>query len=473
MSGPVDRGHRRPRRFGQVDPVPGPGRPPRPRSARHRCHVPVGGLGRSSNGTSTATTATRWPRWPAAWTSTVGDRVLVDGTDVTDAIRGPEVSAAVSAVAANPAVRSRHGRASASVGRPPTAARGRRRAATSGRWSCLTPTLKLFLTADAGGAGGPAGKRRAPMRSPDGDDLDSTRAASPLEVPDGARVIDTGAAECRGDRGQGGGMVVSPDGTVGQDSRDKGGSGKRMDCEHRGPTGTSTIPTRRVDTRFTPIYRFLRVGGPPTSTEVVFRTHGSQPKKVRYQPVGPVIIAPVHRSFIDFFVDLRGRRPETALHGQGLLVEERPARPLLPSVGAFPVHRESADREALRRAQQVLDAGEVLILFPEGERRAGPVMEDLHEGVAFLAARTGRSWCRSGSVVPPRSCPRAPGFPSPPHPPRGGGDHPHLPSASGSGPGAPQPDPHARRGADLLAPGPLRPLGRGHRPLLISRTGPG
>jgi 1-acyl-sn-glycerol-3-phosphate acyltransferase len=37
----------------------------------------------------------------------------------------------------------------------------------------------------------------------------------------------------------------------------------------------------------------------------------------------------------------------------------------------------------------VLDAGEVLILFPEGERRSGPVIEDLHEGVAFLAARTG------------------------------------------------------------------------------------
>jgi len=61
----------------------------------------------------------------------------------------------------------------------------------------------------------------------------------------------------------------------------------------------------------------------------------------------------------------------------------------LLSVGAFPVHRQSADREALRRAQRVLDAGEVLVQFPEGERRTGPVVEGLHEGVAFLAARTG------------------------------------------------------------------------------------
>lgn len=72
-----------------------------------------------------------------------------------------------------------------------------------------------------------------------------------------------------------------------------------------------------------------------------------------------------------------------SLWGNGLLAR------ILPAVGAFPVHRESADREALRRAQQVLDAGEVLILFPEGERRTGPVVEELHEGVAFLAARTG------------------------------------------------------------------------------------
>ena len=28
-------------------------------------------------------------------------------------------------------------------------------------------------------------------------------------------------------------------------------------------------------------------------------------------------------------------------------------------------------------------------MFPEGTRRSGPVIEDLHEGAAFLAARTG------------------------------------------------------------------------------------
>lgn len=141
-----------------------------------------------------------------------------------------------------------------------------------------------------------------------------------------------------------------------------------------------------VDTRFTRIYRLLRllVHG---LNRLLFRTtvdgRGLVPAD------GPVIIAPVHRSFIDFFV--ASEVTDRKLHymaKDSLWANPRFGRFLL-SVGAFPVHRGSADREALRRAQRVLEAGEVLILFPEGERRTGPVIEELHEGVAFLASRTG------------------------------------------------------------------------------------
>jgi 1-acyl-sn-glycerol-3-phosphate acyltransferase len=142
----------------------------------------------------------------------------------------------------------------------------------------------------------------------------------------------------------------------------------------------------RVDTSFTPIYRFLRVLVHGLN-RLLFRT--TVDGAGRFPDVGPVIIAPVHRSFIDFFVasEVTGRK----LHymAKDSLWKNRWLARILPAVGAFPVHRESADREALRRAQRVLEAGEVLILFPEGERRSGPVIEDLHEGVAFLAARTG------------------------------------------------------------------------------------
>jgi 1-acyl-sn-glycerol-3-phosphate acyltransferase len=104
---------------------------------------------------------------------------------------------------------------------------------------------------------------------------------------------------------------------------------------------------------------------------------------------GPVIIAPVHRSFIDFFVASEVTRRKLHYMAKDSLWDNRQLARILPAVGAFPVHREAADRESLRRAQQVLEAGEVLILFPEGERRSGPVIQDLHDGVAFLAARTG------------------------------------------------------------------------------------
>ncbi len=141
----------------------------------------------------------------------------------------------------------------------------------------------------------------------------------------------------------------------------------------------------RVDTARGPLYRFLRLLVHAVNV-TFFRTSVNGP------PVpgeGPVIVAPVHRSFIDFFVvsEVTGRK----LHymAKDSLWRRPGFGRFLESVGAFPVHRESADREALRRAQAVLDAGEVLILFPEGERRTGLEVGELHEGAAFLAARTG------------------------------------------------------------------------------------
>ncbi len=153
-----------------------------------------------------------------------------------------------------------------------------------------------------------------------------------------------------------------------------------------GDTGAPLDLDVRVDTSFTSVYRFLRVLVRLLNA-VLFRTSVNNRQVVPAE--GAVIIAPVHRSFIDFFV--ASEVTDRKLHymaKDSLWRNARLAR-ILPAVGAFPVHRESADREAMRRAQQVLDAGEVLILFPEGERRTGPVVQDLHEGVAFLAARTG------------------------------------------------------------------------------------
>ena len=156
---------------------------------------------------------------------------------------------------------------------------------------------------------------------------------------------------------------------------------------HRG--GVEHTPVEfdvRVDTGLTPLYRLLRVVVHIVN-RLVFRTTVTPQGAVPAD--GPVIIAPVHRSFIDFLVASEVTDRKVHYMAKDTLWKNGVLARILPPLGAFPVHRESADREALRRAQRVLDAGEVLILFPEGERRTGPVIENLHEGVAFLAARTG------------------------------------------------------------------------------------
>ena len=62
---------------------------------------------------------------------------------------------------------------------------------------------------------------------------------------------------------------------------------------------------------------------------------------------------------------------------------------LASTLGAFPVARGSADREALKRCIATLEGGEPLVLFPEGERKDGPVIQPLFDGAAFVAAKAG------------------------------------------------------------------------------------
>jgi CMP/dCMP kinase len=124
----------------------------------------------------------------------LGDRVLLDGEDVTAAIRAPEVSEAASRAAEDPAVRA------AMVAE-------QRRLMSSGDWvaegrdigTVVMPgaELKVFLTASA--------QERARRRAADlGGDVaivlaeqairdarDMTRAHSPLQPAEGAITLDT------------------------------------------------------------------------------------------------------------------------------------------------------------------------------------------------------------------------------------------------------------------------------------------
>jgi 1-acyl-sn-glycerol-3-phosphate acyltransferase len=104
---------------------------------------------------------------------------------------------------------------------------------------------------------------------------------------------------------------------------------------------------------------------------------------------GAYVVAPVHRSFIDFgLVAGMTRRRLRYMGKDSLWKYELPGR-LFTALGAFPVRRGAVDREALRRCIEVIEGGEPLVLFPEGTRRSGPVVEELFEGTSYVAARTG------------------------------------------------------------------------------------
>ncbi len=124
----------------------------------------------------------------------LGDRVLLDGRDVTDAIRTPEVSEAASKAAADPEVR----KATAGL---------QRQLLSSGNWvaegrdigTVIAPgaELKIFLTASPE----ERARRRAAELGADletviaeqaiRDERDRTRAHSPLKPAPGALELDT------------------------------------------------------------------------------------------------------------------------------------------------------------------------------------------------------------------------------------------------------------------------------------------
>jgi 1-acyl-sn-glycerol-3-phosphate acyltransferase len=104
---------------------------------------------------------------------------------------------------------------------------------------------------------------------------------------------------------------------------------------------------------------------------------------------GPFVLAPVHRSFIDFGLVSGVTRRRMGYMGKESLWNSKPLGSFITMLGAYPVNRGAPDREALRRTLDLLERGEPLVLFPEGTRRRGPVIEHLHEGAAFVAARAG------------------------------------------------------------------------------------
>jgi cytidylate kinase len=324
----------------------------------------------------------------------VGDLVRVDGYDATIEIRGPEVTRAVSTVAANPEVRAE--------------LRDRQRAwaqehgggVVEGRdiGTVVFPSaeIKVFLTAadderarrrhrevtalnyDADSPGLAVESIQAEMARR--DLLDASRAAGPLAVADDAVVIDTTGRSVDDIVDEVMARVRATEG-----SPAAVGTGAPLVRDSRG-VWRPERPSRRAEAFDLGLYGLCRA-----AIHVFARVYWrlSIDGTANLPPAGAYVVAPVHRSNIDTPLIGCITRRRLRFLGKDSLWKNRASARFLSALGGFPVHRGTVDRDALRRCIEVVEAGEPLVLFAEGTRQSGPLVHELFEGAAYVALRTG------------------------------------------------------------------------------------
>jgi 1-acyl-sn-glycerol-3-phosphate acyltransferase len=103
---------------------------------------------------------------------------------------------------------------------------------------------------------------------------------------------------------------------------------------------------------------------------------------------GAVIVVSNHLSLADppllFFC--LGRR--VAFMAKEELFHSRLSAILVRHFGAFPVSRRRLNREALKKADEVLAGGQALVIFPEGMRSKKAALKSAYTGAALVAIRS-------------------------------------------------------------------------------------
>ncbi len=103
---------------------------------------------------------------------------------------------------------------------------------------------------------------------------------------------------------------------------------------------------------------------------------------------GPFIIASNHLDWTDIpLIPLHMRRKVVYMAKEEYF-SSRLAW-LVRFLGAFPVKRGEADRQALRTGEEQLKKGNILVIFPEGTRSRTHTLAMAHSGLGLIALRTG------------------------------------------------------------------------------------
>lgn len=279
-----------------------------------------------------------------------GTRLAVDGAAVGPEIRTPEVSEATSIVSAHPEVR----RVVVPTQRalvPPLGAVVEGRDIGTVVWP--DADLKVYLDASADVR---VARRTNQQGSPDGmaqeiterDARDAQRPVGAMKPADDAVVIDTSS--------------IAADDVVERIVR----------LLHPAPPG-------RMYKVFRGILAFL--------LKYLFRY---EVEGVENFPAhGSAILAPNHRSLIDHFVVASLTKRQVWFMGKAELFENKHAARFLNALGAFPVKRGRPDRASLQRCLDLLAQGDLVGIYPEGTRRPDSRFEEVEEGFAYIAVRSG------------------------------------------------------------------------------------
>ncbi len=106
-----------------------------------------------------------------------------------------------------------------------------------------------------------------------------------------------------------------------------------------------------------------------------------------FPTTGPALLMINHIAFVDPILVLH-IVPRNIVPLAKIEVYDIPFFGIFPRIwGVVPVRREELDRKAVRQVLEILDAGEIVLVAPEGTR--GPALKEGKEGVAYLASRAG------------------------------------------------------------------------------------
>lgn len=104
---------------------------------------------------------------------------------------------------------------------------------------------------------------------------------------------------------------------------------------------------------------------------------------------GAFILSPVHRSNVDTLVVAGVCKRRLRFLGKAAMWKFRLSAAFFDAMGGIKVQRGTTDRESMRACVDALAAGDPVVVYPEGRRQSGPLVEELFDGAAYMATKVG------------------------------------------------------------------------------------